>query len=200
MNELQLSIRIGALVLGGAILSLVLLRNRLGLLNSASWLVILGAVAIMPEHPQFALTFATQLGVEPDVAARVLTPHARVHFAPAGVYALIGLGLLCVVAHTLLRRGERAGWFAVLAALVLGTASEVLAGSVWFQHGAPWLPPTDGVVRGFGWEWLYLYPVAWLAALVIAYRPIFTRHARTAERVPPQRVGQRHAVQPGASA
>ena len=30
----------------------------------------------------------------------------------------------------------------------------------------------------FGWEWLDLYPLAWLAALVIAYRPVFTTPRR----------------------
>src|SRR5262252_8557076 len=55
MEALKLSISIGAAVVLGAILLLIVLRNRLGVLNTASWLVILGAVVILPEHPQFAV-------------------------------------------------------------------------------------------------------------------------------------------------
>jgi len=171
MEALKLSISIGAAVVLGAILLLIVLRNRLGVLNTASWLVILGAVVILPEHPQFAVSFAVPFtAAAPDAVGLVLIPHAQVHFAAAGVYAAIGLALLCVIARTLLLQAQPVAWFTILATLLVGTTSELLFGALWFPHGAPWFAANPA---SFGWEWLYLYPVAWLAALFISYRPIF---------------------------
>jgi hypothetical protein len=179
MTGLQLSISIGALVVLGAMLWLILARDRLGPLNAASWLVVLGALVILPEHPQFPLSYGVPFtDASPDAADLVMSPHARVHFVLAGVYAALGLALLCVIARISLRQGQRLGWFTALAALVLGTGTELLAGSLWFQHGAPWYVPFMSQVKGFGWEWLDLYPLAWLAALLIAYRPVFTTPRR----------------------
>ena len=174
MDSLQLSTTIGGIVALGAVALLVLIRERLGPLNTASWLVVLGAVIMLPEHPQFAITFGVPFtGVTPEAVELNLTPHARLHFVMAGVYSAICVALVCVIARTLLRRGEPAGWFAVLAALALGAGSELLAGGLWFQHGAPWYGLFMGHIQGFGWQWLYAYPLAWLAALIIAYRPVF---------------------------
>jgi hypothetical protein len=52
----------------------------------------------------------------------------------------------------------------------------VLAGGTWFQHGAPWFG-ANGAMRRFGWELLYLYPLAWASALIISCRPVFYRAA-----------------------
>ena len=183
MDGLKLSITIAGLIVFGAMLLLVLARHRLGALDTASWLVVLGAIVVLPEHPQFAVSFAVPFtGAAPDAADLVLSPHARLHFVLAGVYAAIGLGLLCVVARTLLLQGQPAGWFTVLGALAIGAGSELVAGGLWFQHGAPWYALISGQVTGFGWEWLDIYPLAWAAALIIAYRPIFGPAATSRQR------------------
>jgi hypothetical protein len=183
MDSLQVSTTIAGIVALGVVALLVLIRDRLGPLNAASWLVVVGAVIVLPEHPQFALVFGVPVpSVAPEANQLILTSHARLHFVMAGVYAAIGLGVLCVVARTLLRRGEPAGWFAVLAVLVVGAGSDLLAGGSWFQHGAPWYGPFVGQVLGFGWQWLDAYPLAWLAALIIAYKPIFGRHRQMIHR------------------
>jgi hypothetical protein len=173
MEPLHLSISIGALVVLGVMLALIAARHRLGALNAASWLVVLGAVVILPEHPQFAISLAED---------PVISAHAHVHFVMAGVYAAIGLGLLCLIARTQLMEGRAAGWFAILAALAVGASAEIATGALWFQHGAPWYGVSSSAVLGFGWEWLDLYMVAWSAALLIAYRPIFAASPRMANR------------------
>ena len=77
----------------------------------------------------------------------------------AGVYAAIAGVLLSVIALTLFREGRRSGWFAVLFALLVGGSLELV------MNG-----PTGYLYHHIG---LPGYPVAWAAALVIAYKPTF---------------------------
>src|SRR5712692_335249 len=149
------------------ILALVLARNRLGSLNTASWLVILGALVIVAEHGQFALSFTRA------PAPMLLLPHARLHFFMAGIYTIIGAVMLCVIARTLLKEGRRSGWYALLFALLVGAGFDLVMGGLWFQHGSPLYQWFGEPIQGFGWEALYAYPVAWIAALLISYKPIF---------------------------
>src|SRR5262245_50284432 len=173
--SLQLSIQLGAAVALGVVVVLVAARQRLGALNAASWLVVLGALALASEHPQFAIAFSVGTEDELRTYPMPLLPHARTHFFMAGVYALIGLALLCMIARTSLRDGRRAGWYAVLFALLAGGASDLITGALWFGHGSPIYRLLGGQVLGLGWEFLYVYFVAWIAALAIAYPPIFGR-------------------------
>jgi hypothetical protein len=138
---------------------IVVRRHRRGPLKAASHLVALGAVVIALEHAQFAMVLADGSGG---------SLHARTHFFMAGVYTLIGLGTLCVVAYTLLRQGRRTGWFTLLGALSIGGITELVVGGIWFPHGSP----VYGAV-GFGWQFLYIYLLAWGSALVIAYPAVF---------------------------
>ena len=114
---------------------LVLARKRLGELNAASWLVIWGAIILMTEHPQFAIAGA----------AEIIGAHTRIHAFMSGVYTLIGLVLLGVIGYTLLREGHKAGWYALLFALIVGGSLDLIMGGFWFQHGSP-------IYRGFGIE------------------------------------------------
>src|SRR5262249_10296872 len=102
---------IAALVVIGI---LIVFRKRLGVLNTASWLVVLGAFVLLSEHPQFAISYTIPLesivGEVRNSSMRLL-PHARIHFFMAGIYAIIGLILLCVIARTLLKTGQRIGWY-----------------------------------------------------------------------------------------
>ena len=176
--SLQLSIQLGAAIALGVIIVLVAARQRLGELNAASWLVIWGAIIIATEHPLFAIAFSLPLeGIADELRTHPmpLLPHARTHFFMAGIYTLIGLVLLGIIARTLLREGRRAGWFTMLFALVLGAGSEIAIGAQWFQHGSPLYALFGEHSIGFGWEFLYTYFVAWIAALVISYRPIFSK-------------------------
>ena len=175
---LQLSIQLGAAIALGVIIVLVAARRRLGALNAASWLVIWGAIILATEHPLFAIAFSLALeGIADELRTHPmpLLPHARTHFFMAGIYTIVGLVLLGVIARTLLREGRRAGWYAVLFALVLGAGSEIAIGAQWFQHGSPLYALFGEHPIGFGWEFLYTYFVAWIAALVISYRPIFSK-------------------------
>ena len=91
----------------------------------------------------------------------------------AGVYTLIGLVVIGVVARTLLREGRRAGWLIVFGALVVGGGLDLIVGGIWFGHGSPLYALFDVQGDEFGWPFLYIYLFAWVAALVISYRPIF---------------------------
>ena len=168
--------RLGALV--GAVISLAIIvaliasRKRLGALNAASWLLIWGAVVISGEHPFFAILYS--LGLLSNEGQMNLLPHAQVHFFMAGIYTIVGLFLLSMIARTLLREGRRAGWYAVLFALVFGSGFDLIAGAFLYSHGLPVYEVFTGVMsQGFGWEYLYTYSVAWAAALALSYRPIF---------------------------
>src|SRR5262245_54946839 len=123
--SLQLSIQLGAAVALTMVIVLVAARRRLGPLNAASWLVVLGALALATEHPQFALSFSapfTGIADELRIHPMPLLPHARIHFFMAGVYALVGLVLLATIARTLLREGRRGGRYALLWPLIVSAA------------------------------------------------------------------------------
>jgi len=167
-QQALISAAVGLLVVA----ALIAFRKRLGVLNAASWLVIWGSVILAGEHPQFTLTYTAGV-VWPEARQLFLIPHARIHFFMAGIYAIVGLILLGVLARTLLREGRRAGWFAVLAALVLGGGIDLIMGGLWYQHGSPLYFLERPL--GFGWQFFYVYPVAWAAALVLSYKPIFAK-------------------------
>ena len=157
---------------------LVMARRRWGALNVASWLVIYGAIILMTEHPLFAIAYSVPIPSIADELQRTpmpLLPHARTHFFMAGIYTLVGLGLLCLIARTMLREGRRAGWCAVLFALLLGGLSDLLAGGQWYQHGSPVYSLFGVQPVGFGWQFLNVYFVAWIAALVVSFKPIFAK-------------------------
>ena len=152
--------------------ALIIFRKRLGVLNAASWLVIWGSVVLFSEHPQFTLTYVAGV-IWPEAQQLVLIPHARIHFFMAGIYAILGLVLLGVIARTLLREGRRAGWYALLFAIVVGGGIDLVMGGFWYQHGSPLYLMEEPL--GFGWQFFYVYLVAWIAALVLAYQPIFRK-------------------------
>jgi len=151
------------------IVVLVALRGRLGSLNAASWLVVWGALFVAAEHAGWSIWDALQL---PGVFAEgglATNPHARVHAFMAGVYTVFAALLLVLIAWTLLREGRRIGWYAVLVVLVAGGGLELLINGpngVLFQHGFPPRSRPEGMV-------LFNYLIAWMAALAIAYRPVF---------------------------
>ena len=158
----------GAVVIAIAfspVVGLLLVRERLGILNSATWLVFWGAVVLAGEHGSFAISLSVSLATRADVGN-----HARFHFYMAGVYAFVAGVLLGVVAWTLLRTGSRIGWYAVFFTLVFGGAFELVAGTTIFAHGFP----PHSIPLGL---FLYSYIAALGSALVISYRPIFRQEA-----------------------
>lgn len=142
----------------------LLARKKLGAPNAAAWLVIYGSAVIAGEHTFVGLALWLEQG---DLLG---SSHARFHFFMGSVYTLVGAVLLGVVAWTLLRTGSRAGWYALLLALVLGGGFELLAASTIFPHG---FRPRSIPLGLF----LYAYIPALASALAISYRPIFRHEA-----------------------
>ena len=161
-----------AIVALSVVVALIGSRKSLGALNAASWLVICGSVVLLAEHPMFTLTYAAGV-VWPEVDRLVLVPHAQIHFFMAGIYAIIGQILLGVIARTLLKEGRRIGWYALLFAVVIGGGIDLVMGGFWYQHGSPLYFMEKPL--GFGWEFFSVYLVAWVAALVLSYKPIFAK-------------------------
>lgn len=169
--------QVGAVLVLIIALALIVLRKRLGVLNAASWLVIVGGLVIAAEHAQFALSFALGLRV-PDPQQAIPLPHARLHFFMARICTLVGMVLLGVIARTLLKDGHPIGWLAVLFALIFGGGWDLVMGGVLFGHGSPLYEHLGEPARGFGREFLMTYLVAWIAALILSYKPIFTKTSR----------------------
>src|SRR5215831_2414209 len=127
--SIQLQAQLGAVLVLIIAVLLVLRRKRLGTLNVASWLVILGGLVIVAEHAQFALSYA--LALHPaDPYQPIPIAHARLHFFMAGVYTLIAVALLVVIARTLLKAGQPVGWLTVLLALLFGGGWDLVMGGV----------------------------------------------------------------------
>ena len=139
--------------------ALLAFRRRIGLMNTAAALVIWGALAACGEHAMWAMRLAIHERAWSE-------PHATVHYFMAGVYAAIASVLLTVIALTLLREGRRSGWFSVLFVTMVGGGLELA------MNG-----PTGILYHHIG---LYGYPVAWLAALAIAYTRTFSPSRSTA--------------------
>lgn len=158
---------LASIVVRAPMVALVVARKRLGVLKAASWLVIWGVFIAVGEHAMWAMRLA--------IHEEWLNPHSRVHYFMAGVYAAIGGALLSLIARTLLREGRRAGWYAVLLALLVGGTLEVVMNGptgLLFQHGfGPESTP--------GGEAIFGYALAWLAALALGYKPIFPGRGRT---------------------
>lgn len=165
MNGDTISGELVAIVLGmamayGPVVALLLTRKSLGALNTAAALVVWGAVIPTFEHASFAISGSRALAAVPGVSL-----HARYHFFMAGVFTLVGGILLVMMAVSQLRKGERLGWFAVLAALLIGGGFEVTGAAGALYHG---FPPSWAMGLA-----IYAYPLAWGSALIIAYRPVF---------------------------
>jgi hypothetical protein len=144
--------------------ALLVLRRRIGVMNTAAALVVWGAVAASGEHGMWAMRLA--------IHERSWShPHSTVHYFMAGAYAGIAGVLLSVVALTLLREGRRSGWFTVLFVTLFGGSLELV------MNG-----PTGRLYHHIG---LYGYVAAWVAALAIAYAPTFTPSHTTAALSPP---------------
>lgn len=170
MNDIVAVSGLVALAIAAA---LVGFRKRIGILRTASWLVTLGAFILLSEHPQFSILYALQ-AVYPEGQAMALIPHARIHFLMAGVYSLLCLALLVLFAWEGLSRQSKTTWYAILATLLIGGGADLISGATLYQHGFP-VYTTFGIneVNGFGWQFLYVYLVSWIAALAISYRPVF---------------------------
>ena len=160
------------------IIALLVFQRPIGKLRTAALLVTLGTAGLL-EHPGFSIIFALRWGVVPEALHLVLTDHSRVHFFMAGVYALIALALIVFIAWTGLLHGQRTAWFAIFGAYIVGGAAELLAGSFIFQHGFPLYAPFGTPIRGYNWQFLYMYLVAWPVALVVSFRPIFGKRDET---------------------
>jgi hypothetical protein len=145
------------------VVGLLLVRKKLGILKAAAWLVTWGAVILSGEHGSFSLT----LSAEP-MAQFVEGGHASFHCFMAGAYTLAAGVLLALVAWTMLRNGNRIGWYAVLLTFLCGTAFEVVARTTIFPHGIPPRSIPAGLI-------LYSYIMALGSALLISYVPLFRK-------------------------
>ncbi|MEE9286513.1 MAG: hypothetical protein V3W33_00385 [Gammaproteobacteria bacterium] len=157
---------IGGAIVAIAILFIALFSQRVGQLRAAGWLVTIGAVVVVMEHGGMTILDAGNL---------LGKSHSRLHFFMAGIFTIIAMVLLVVVATTLLREARREGWYALLFALLVGGTFELVMGASWYPKGMPLFRLAGLSVSGWGWQWLYLYFLAWGAALVISYRPVFAK-------------------------
>ena len=144
---------------------LALRRTAIGRLNAAAWIAVWGLLIPTVEHASF--------GIAGAVDALVLSDHTRVHMLMGLAYWPLGAIGLAFAMGILLREGRREAWFLLLGVLVVGGGLEILLNGpagLWFHHGFG----SDSRPAGMA---LFAYPVAWVAALAISYRPIFRREA-----------------------
>ena len=154
-------------------------RGRQEPLEAASRLVVLGAVIFALEHGIFATTCSADV-LCPVRNGLVAGDHVRLHVFMAGIYTFLGAGALIVIARTLLRDGRRAGWFTLLSALTIAGGVELFLANIWFSHGvAEDVTPGAETFEDLSFMFLYTYLVAWSAALVLSYRPVFAKSHST---------------------
>lgn len=157
------------------IIALLVFQRQIGQLRTAALLVTLGTFSLL-EHPSFSIIFALKLGsVVPEAYDLVLTQHSSQHFFMAGVYTLIAMALILYIAWDGLLHGRRSAWYTLIGVLLFGGGAELLTGAFIFQMGAPFYALFGIPVRGFGWQFLYQYLIAWPCALAVSFRPIFRK-------------------------
>jgi hypothetical protein len=112
------------------------------------------------EHASFAIYGSRTIASLPGHGL-----HLHYHFFMAGIFTVVAGTMIMIIATSQLRQGKRMGWYAILAALLIGGGFELSGAGGTLFHGfqTSW---AMGMV-------IYAYPVAWLSALVISYRPIF---------------------------
>jgi len=110
-----------------------------GQLRAAGWLVTIGAVVVVMEHSGLTILDAGNLFNEGDrlPIALLEKSHSRLHFFMAGIFTIIAMVLLVVVATTLLREARREGWYALLFVLLVGGAFKLPMGASWYPKGMP---------------------------------------------------------------
>ena len=142
-------------------------------LRAAALLVTLGTLGLL-EHPGFSIINAFQIPPNAD-RGLLIPPHAKIHFFMAAVYSLMALIFILFMAWTGLLHGRRSAWYAILGVFIVGGGAELLAGRFIYQHGSPIYALFRIPIMGFGWQFLYLYLIAWPCALAVSYRPIFAK-------------------------
>lgn len=134
-------------------------RGRISRLDAAATLVFYGTLIVLVEHAAF--------GMEGFGGSNLLR-HSGFHFQMLAAYGLAALVLLGVVVAPLIRRGDKTGWFGLLAAFAIGFGAEAITAAISTPHG---VPPQYWITGIFLWG----YPVAWATSLAISYRPIFQK-------------------------
>jgi hypothetical protein len=167
MNVDNQIVALGMALAYGPVILLILARNRLGSLRTATFLVLWGALLPTLEHAGFAM------GGSREIAA-VVGRHTRYHFFMAGIFTVVAGIMIAIVAATQLRQGKRPGWYAILIALIVGGGFELSGAAGTLFHG---FPPSWAMGLG-----IYAYPLAWASALAISYRPIFENKEKSHER------------------
>jgi hypothetical protein len=148
---------------------LVALSPRIGRLRAAAWMITIAALLLVEEDPGLLVMMAS-IGptTDRDGVLGLVHPHTRGHMYGGAAWAVAGMLLSVVVAHTWLAAGERRAWTALLAVLLVGGTGDLYELTI-YPHGLPLLPaPPDGV-RGFGWPTLVAGLVIWAFALAFSY-------------------------------
>ena len=134
---------------------LVIFRNKIGLLQSATYLTFWGALVVAGEHMNFSIFVPGEI-----------SRHRLYHTTMAGFYTAIGMVFLAIIAEQLLKKGNPTGWYSVLFALIIGGGTDLLMVIFIFPHGIePYSSPL-GIA-------LYSYHFSWIMALIISRKEVF---------------------------
>jgi hypothetical protein len=142
--------------------AMLVYRRRVSGLSAAAVLVYWGLFIVVLEHANWGIT---------EFGGLDLRTHSGFHYQMLAAYGLAALALVGVVVAPLIRRGDAAGWWGLLAVFAVGVGAEVATAIVTTPHG---VPPRFWIV-GLA---LWAYPLAWGAALVLSFRPTFRPEIR----------------------
>ena len=163
--QLYQGIAVFSIAVAPVVVALFLVRRRrLSRLDAAAILVFWGLLIVVLEHGSFGLA---------GFGGFDLRDHTGFHFQMLAAYGLAAFALVGVIVAPLVRRGEAVGWFGLLVLVVIGVGAEVATAAVTTPHG---VPPRFWIAGLFLWG----YPVAWVTALALSFRPIFHPEDRPA--------------------
>jgi hypothetical protein len=156
-----------------AVVVLLARAPRIGELEAASWLIVIGAFLVAMEDAGLPFWLGlVDSSIDPQRVAAIVHPHVRGHMLTAAGWTVVASVLAGWIARSPLRRGERWAWLSLLVAMLLGWGSDLAVAVLIFSHGLP-LPGPGGQIAGFGWQPIAVSLGARAAGLALAYRPIF---------------------------
>ena len=126
--SLYLTVLAVAIALAPVVVAAVLVyRRRVSGLSAAAVLVYWGLFIVVLEHANWGIT---------EFGGLDLRTHSGFHYQMLAAYGLAALALVGVVVAPLIRRGDAAGWWGLLAVFAVGVGAEVATAGLVIRHPA----------------------------------------------------------------
>jgi hypothetical protein len=167
-------VTVWALAWLAVVVTLTVLRGRIGALRTGAMLVVIGVALLVFEEPALTLWLGLvgPSGDADGMSGRV-TAMARAHVLDAAIISLAASAALIYVALRGFRKGHRWSWPVLVWGFHITLAAELITTLFVFSRGLAVPGAAGDAGRGaFGWQPVAVALLAWGLGLVIGRPPI----------------------------